>query len=158
MAAATLGLTGIGLIAADLVARRTPRPTPSVAVPVSATPAVQLLVAPSIASAPVLTAIPATSALEPQGPPVPEADCKINFESVPVSTVVLDGRKVGSTPKLGFATGPGAHVVVFEHPAHGKLTTNVECKGGETKTVTVRLGRSPDVPAIGSHVKANRHR
>jgi hypothetical protein len=93
---------------------------------------------------------------EPSNVPTPEADCNINFSSVPVSTVVVDGHKLGKTPKIGFAAPPGIHVVVFEHPVHGRLTTSVDCKSGEAKAVTVRLGRSTDAPPGGT--EASRHR
>ena len=65
---------------------------------------------------------------------------------------------LGKTPKIGIATPPGIHVIVFEHPVYGRLTTSVECKAGEAKAVTVRLGRSPDTPVGGAKVDATRHR
>ncbi len=148
-----LGLTGLALISADLLERRAARraalaPTPS---------GTAVLTAPF---EPLATAAPATitAAASTETPhAAPSDDCKIDFDSVPVSTLIVDGHKVGSTPKLGFLTSPGAHIVVFEHPVQGRLTTSVECKGGETKAVTVRLGRPNDAPA-GTRATAIRHR
>jgi hypothetical protein len=109
------------------------------------------------AEAPPAVAPPVPSPIAPAQPePQPvataEGNCKIDFTSVPASRVQLDGHRIGTTPKLAIAAPAGAHVVVFEHPVHGRLTTSVDCRGGETKSVSVRLGRAPDVPAdAGQH-------
>jgi len=56
----------------------------------------------------------------------------------------LLGHTLDVTPKLDFLASPGPHLVLFDHPVHGKLTTSVECKAGETKSVNVSLGRPTD--------------
>jgi serine/threonine-protein kinase len=121
MAATALAAVGVALIGTDMLSRR------SVAAPV-----------------PAPTQTPANvSGLEPLLPG--SGECHIDLKSTPESTVSVDGRKVGTTPRLDFVAPAGAHIVVFEHPVQGKLTTNVECKAGETKTVSVQLGRSDAV-------------
>ena len=119
IAVAALGMVGVAMIGSDLILSRSR--------------------APGVASN-----VPAPAVAEP-GPQV-LSDCRIDLRSVPDSTVSVDGRKVGMTPKLDFVASPGPHFVVFEHPVHGKLTTSVECKAGETKSVNVSLGRSTEPP------------
>jgi serine/threonine-protein kinase len=117
IAAAALGMVGVAMIGSDLILSKTS------------------------ASRGASSAVTASAAA-----PQVVGDCRIDLRSVPDSAVSVDGRKVGMTPKLDFVASPGPHLVVFEHPVHGKLTTNVECKAGETKSVNVSLGRSSDPP------------
>lgn len=77
-----------------------------------------------------------------QTKPAPAAaggTCTLNINSIPVSNVVLDGRPLGGTPKLGVSASAGSHTVVFVHPEYGKKSTQTTCKAGETKTVAMRL-------------------
>lgn len=66
-------------------------------------------------------------------------NCTLNINSIPVSNVVLDGRPLGGTPKLGISVSAGSHSVTFVHPEYGKKSTGTTCKAGETKTVAMRL-------------------
>jgi len=68
-------------------------------------------------------------------------NCTLNFNSIPVSNVIFDGKPLGGTPKLGYSTSPGSHTVIFMHAEEGKKVTSVTCKAGETKTVAVRLSQ-----------------
>ncbi|UQA54899.1 PEGA domain-containing protein [Polyangium aurulentum] len=63
----------------------------------------------------------------------------ININSIPVSKVVLDGRPLGSTPKVGVSVPAGSHTVIFIHPEKGKQTVTVTVKAGETKTAAVKF-------------------
>jgi hypothetical protein len=58
----------------------------------------------------------------------------LNINSIPVSKVVLDGRPLGSTPKVGVSVPAGPHTITFIHPDKGKATVSVTVKAGETKT------------------------
>jgi serine/threonine-protein kinase len=99
--------------------------------------------------APEARAAPERPAPEPRPapPPAPPAaeepsgggNCTLNFNSIPVSNVVFDGRPLGGTPKLGYSAPPGSHTVIFINADEGKKVTSVTCKAGETKTVAVRL-------------------
>jgi serine/threonine-protein kinase len=53
--------------------------------------------------------------------------------------VVVDGRPLGSTPKVGLAVSAGSHTVTFIHPEYGKRAITVTVKDRETKTVAVRF-------------------
>ena len=58
---------------------------------------------------------------------------------MPPSGVIVDGRPLGLTPKVGVSVDPGAHNVVFMRPDSAKKSVSVTCKGGESKTVAVHL-------------------
>jgi serine/threonine-protein kinase len=126
MVATALAFVGVVLIGVDLIASR------------RAAPAAVAVTSAQVSAPPV-----ATSGLEPLNVPA-TGECRIDLKSTPDSTVTVDGRKMGSTPRLDLAVPAGAHIVVFDHPVQGKLTTNVDCKPGETKTVSVQLGRSSE--------------
>ncbi len=63
----------------------------------------------------------------------------LNINSIPVSKVILDGKPIGSTPKVGNSVPAGSHTVVFIHPEKGKKSTSVTVKAGETKTAAVKF-------------------
>jgi serine/threonine-protein kinase len=63
----------------------------------------------------------------------------LNMNSIPVSKVVLDGRPMGSTPKVGQSVPAGSHTVTFIHPELGKKSVTVMVKAGETKTAAVKF-------------------
>lgn len=63
----------------------------------------------------------------------------LNINSIPVSKVVLDGKPLGSTPKVGVSVSAGSHTVTFIHPEHGKKSVTVTVKAGETKTAAVKF-------------------
>jgi serine/threonine-protein kinase len=155
--AAALALTGIALISADLAwSKWSSRSALGVAPLALTTGTAPMPMSPGPTQGPLGNRLVAQ---EPAANlPVPDLDCKVDFNSAPVSTVMVDGRKLGKTPMFDVPTSPGSHVVVFEHPVHGRLATSVDCKAGEAKAVTVRLGRSTDPPAVGAHVEATRHR
>jgi serine/threonine-protein kinase len=80
----------------------------------------------------------------PEPPPIPGeptggGTCTLNFNSIPVSNVVMDGRPLGGTPKVGVSASAGSHNVTFIHAELGKKSTSVTCKGGEIKPVVVRF-------------------
>jgi serine/threonine-protein kinase len=62
----------------------------------------------------------------------------LNINSIPVSTIVLDGRPLGPTPKVGVKVSAGNHTVVFVSGTDRK-SASVNVGGGQTKTVAVRF-------------------
>jgi serine/threonine-protein kinase len=62
----------------------------------------------------------------------------LNINSIPVSKVLLDGRPIGSTPKLGVSVSPGTHSVTFVKDGERK-SVSVTVKAGETKVASVRF-------------------
>ncbi|MET0593074.1 MAG: hypothetical protein ABW133_10265, partial [Polyangiaceae bacterium] len=102
------------------------------------------------AAAPAPRPRPPAEPREPREPrPAPAGDddtaaggnCTLNFNSIPVSNVLLDGRPLGGTPRLGVSTSAGTHTVIFVSPEEGRKSTQVSCKAGETRTVAVRLSQ-----------------
>lgn len=75
----------------------------------------------------------------PAAKPAAKGTCTLNINSIPVSNVVLNGRPLGGTPKLGVSVPAGSHTVVFIHPEYGKKAAKTTCAAGETKTVAMRL-------------------
>lgn len=67
------------------------------------------------------------------------ARATLNLNSIPATTVLLNGRPLGRTPKVGVAVSPGTHSVVFMHPERGRKRGSATLKAGETKTVVVRF-------------------
>lgn len=73
-------------------------------------------------------------------PPVAAAGTgTLNINSIPVSNVILDGRPMGSTPKVGLSVPAGNHTVVFVHPEHGRKSRVVNVPAGGSATAAVRF-------------------
>ncbi len=53
--------------------------------------------------------------------------------------MILDGRPLGQTPKVGVSVSPGSHTVVFVHPEHGRKVRAVTVQAGQTATAAVRF-------------------
>jgi serine/threonine-protein kinase len=67
-----------------------------------------------------------------------ETVLKIN--SIPASSVVLDGKPIGTTPQLHVVVSPGSHTVMFVNSELSlKKTITVEVKAGETKPAFAKL-------------------
>jgi hypothetical protein len=63
----------------------------------------------------------------------------LNLSSSPPSSVVLDGRPLGVTPRSAIKVKPGAHSVVFIHPKLGRKSARANVKPGGTSNVSVRF-------------------
>ncbi|HVY32542.1 MAG TPA: PEGA domain-containing protein [Polyangiaceae bacterium] len=63
----------------------------------------------------------------------------LNINSIPVSNVILDGKPLGQTPKVGISVSPGAHTVIFVHPEHGRKAKSVTVEAGKTAAAIVRF-------------------
>lgn len=93
--------------------------------------------------APKATTPSTTPTPSPSPAPVAQASgggggATLNINSIPVSNVLLDGRPVGTTPKLNVHVGAGSHVVTFVNGTDRKASS-VTVSSGETKTVAVRF-------------------
>jgi serine/threonine-protein kinase len=62
----------------------------------------------------------------------------LNINALPVSNVILDGRPIGPTPKIGVHVSAGSHTVVFVNGGDRKVSS-VSVSAGQTKTVAVRF-------------------
>jgi len=70
----------------------------------------------------------------------------INANSLPPSSVLIDGRPQGQTPVTGVRVPAGSHTVVFKHKDFGIQSRSVTVTPGKTATVTVKF----DVSGGGS--------
>jgi len=61
----------------------------------------------------------------------------LNINSIPASTCYLDGKALGSTPRLHVSVKPGSHTVKF-----------VDSDDGLTKTIFVSVGAGETKPAV----------
>jgi len=109
---------------------------------------------PPAAAAPRFTAITPTKPIReaPAQAPAPAAAADdsssdssggaafLNINSLPASSVVLDGKPLGSTPKVHVQVAAGTHTVVFTNADQGlKKQISVTVGAGETKPAIARL-------------------
>jgi hypothetical protein len=92
----------------------------------------------SAAVAPVRTTSYTAPVSTPEPAPVAAAPATLNINSIPVSNVLLDGRPVGATPKIGLRVSAGTHTVVFLNGTDRK-SAQVTLAGGQSRTVAVRF-------------------
>ena len=78
-------------------------------------------------------------ATKPAAEAKPAAFGTLNINSIPRSNVVLDGRPLGMTPRLGIQVKPGPHSVIFIHPEHGRKSSGANVVAGKSHTVAVRF-------------------
>ncbi len=79
------------------------------------------------------SAPPATS------PPAPGTRGTLAVNSIPASTVFIDGRRVGHTPQLALSISAGAHEVKLEHPRHGTHRQIVTIEADEKQVLSHRF-------------------
>jgi serine/threonine-protein kinase len=82
-----------------------------------------------------------TAPSEPKAPPAaatPSGTATLNINSIPRSNVLLDGKPIGQTPKIGVTVSAGTHTVVFIKDDERKTSTITVPEGGN-KTVAVRF-------------------
>jgi serine/threonine-protein kinase len=67
-------------------------------------------------------------------------DSYLNINSIPASTCFLDGKSLGSTPRLRVSVSAGSHTVKFRHPDDGSTkSVVVNVRLGETRLAVARL-------------------
>jgi serine/threonine-protein kinase len=106
------------------------------------TPTVPAVFAP----APVRAAASAPASDSADAPPASSEDEEaskgqafLKINSIPSSSVVLDGKAIGNTPMVRYPVSPGAHSVVFTNPDQGfEKQISVTVAPGETKTAVAR--------------------
>jgi hypothetical protein len=85
------------------------------------------------------TPAPAPAPPPPAPAPAPAevGEAFLNINSIPPSTCFLDGRSLGSTPRVHVSVKPGTHTVKF-----------INADEGLSKTVTVSVGSGETKPAV----------
>jgi len=127
-------------------------------VDVLALPAANVTVTDETSSAPIASEKPtkkkrrergesAPRSVQPSAAPVAQAPggavggggtCSLNINTIPSSHVTLDGRNLGTTPRLGVMVASGSHNIVFS-TENARKSTITSCRPGETKTVAIRM-------------------
>ena len=115
----------VNLSSGEAPAAPTPTPTPAAVTP-SPTPATR---------APV-TSTPTPAAATPKPA---SGNGTINMNAIPASNVLLDGKPMGQTPRMGVSVSPGSHTVVFVNAEHGRKAKTVTIEAGKSATVVVRF-------------------
>jgi hypothetical protein len=98
----------------------------------------------AVAAPPVIPARPVVQASlapvreAPRRPASESAPCKLQFNSIPVADVTLDGAPIGETPRTNVTAPAGDHRVVFA-AGDARKTVAFRCSDGEEKTVAVRV-------------------
>jgi len=64
---------------------------------------------------------------------------KVSVNSIPASNVTLNGRDIGSTPKMGIEVPAGPVTAVFKHPDLGSMTRSAVVKAGGSITLVVKF-------------------
>jgi PEGA domain len=77
------------------------------------------------------------AAVQPKAPA--SGNGTLNINAIPVSNVLLDGRPMGQTPKMGVSVPPGSHTVMFVNADHGRKSKSITVEAGKTATVIVRF-------------------
>lgn len=126
----------------------TPAAPPNTAAPV-AHPPTPPVAAPPVAAAPKEPKAPAEPPVaaapkEPKTATPPPAggggEAFLNINSLPASTVVLDGKPLGATPRLHVSVAPGPHTVLFVNAEQSlKKSITVTVGAGETKAAFAKL-------------------
>jgi hypothetical protein len=64
----------------------------------------------------------------------------LTINSLPASSVKVDGKSVGSTPVTNYSVKAGKHTITFENAEEGlSKTIEVEVAAGETKKAIAKL-------------------
>jgi PEGA domain len=71
----------------------------------------------------------------------PEASdqARLNLISDPPAMVLLDGKPIGQTPRMGLSVSPGTHAVLFIHPTLGRARASAKLDAGQSKTLRARF-------------------
>ena len=86
---------------------------------------------------------PATTKDEPtpkKEAPAATGEAVLKINSLPASSIVLDGKPIGVTPQAHVVVTPGTHTIMFVNSEQSlKKTITVDVKAGETKAAFAKL-------------------
>jgi PEGA domain len=106
--------------------------------PATPAPATPIAPSPAPATHAPVTATPTPAVAATPKPPA-SGNGTINMNAIPVSNVLLDGKPLGQTPRMGVSVPPGSHTVVFVNSEHGRKAKTVTVEAGKSATVVVRF-------------------
>lgn len=53
--------------------------------------------------------------------------------------VLLDGKPIGQTPRMGVNVDEGTHAVLFVHPTLGRARASAKLVSGQSKTLRAKF-------------------
>ena len=71
--------------------------------------------------------------------PASAGQATLNMNSIPASNVILNGRPLGKTPKVGVKVPAGPVTVVFAHPEMGRKVQSATVAAGSSRTFMARF-------------------
>lgn len=63
----------------------------------------------------------------------------LRINCLPPSTVIVDGKRLGTSPVVGYEVSAGTHAVICAHDTKGLKSRSVTVKAGQTTTVAMKL-------------------
>lgn len=90
-------------------------------------------------AAPARKAVTPAAAAAPSKPAAATNEGYLNLNSIPVSSVIVDGRPLGRTPITAVKLPEGPHTVVFVHPDLGRKIQTAIVPAGGRATASVRF-------------------
>jgi serine/threonine-protein kinase len=122
---------------APIATADTPQPTPQPTAQPTPKPQPTAV---ATAEKPATTAEKPAATAEKPAPAAAGGEAFLNINSIPASSVVLDGKPIGNTPKVKVSVTPGTHTVLFINSEQGlKKQISVTVGAGETKPAIARL-------------------
>jgi serine/threonine-protein kinase len=116
-----------------------PAPVAATPAPVAATPAPVAATPAPVAATPATGKLNSALAAAVATPKAASGNGTLNLNAIPVSNVLLDGRPMGQTPKMGVSVAPGPHTVMFVNADFGRKAKSITVDAGKSATVTVRF-------------------
>lgn len=93
-----------------------------------------------VAPAPKAATREASPPKEPEAKKDATGESVLKINSLPASSIVLDGKPIGVTPQLHVTVSPGSHTIMFVNAEQSlKKTITVDVKAGETKAAFAKL-------------------
>jgi hypothetical protein len=92
----------------------------------------------TVAAAPAPRAASPAPAPRPAPAAAPATSGTLNINAIPKASVILDGRPLGITPKVGITVSAGQHTVILVKDGE-RVTKSVQVKPGATVTVSHRF-------------------
>ena len=80
----------------------------------------------------------APAAVAVRSAPAKPQQARLTVNSIPPSSVVIDGQPLGKTPQTK-SVAPGSHSIVFIHPTLGRRVQSAQVAPGGNKTVVARF-------------------
>ena len=65
----------------------------------------------------------------------------ISLQAIPWATIIIDGKRIGDTPKTDYTLSVGKHTIIFRHPDYNDKKMTVNIKKGANKPIIVKFSK-----------------